>query len=456
VEADLKASEDVTRALRHQLETARTGGGGTSQAAAAALAAGLQSSGGGGGSGGRLTLKQRQEALRAKQVEAKRAAADALAAKGKAGSGGSSGDELPEYLKHLSKPQKKKYTELVAAERSLAAAAEDGKWKVKELEERCELAEEDASEQAALVASAEAALAAAAEVAAGLEQQVERLQGVAERHGKALGVMEVKDARLLWFEGEVRKQRDELLSVAAVRGAAEDLKQWLDDERAAHDKHAQSLHTLVAHLQTQAHAHADPHAGHATRAGNALEKQQRAQHEELQEQRVAAGKARERELVAWRKKQHALVADLVRSFVLELACDVALACEGATATTTYGFKPPSASGDGTGASGGRAGEEAAPFRRAGFQLSVVTEVRPPPPIEKEPPIQTKKRGSWLCGASPIKAAPSAPKLQAGPAPIREKPGAFRAPQGFATGAPLAPLHIPSGMAFQGRTPGTAI
>jgi len=338
----LKASEELTRALRKELEVIATrGGGGPNNQVIAASNGSPNSSS---SKQGRPTLKQRQETLQATQQEAKQAtrqetlqatqqeAKQAAAAeaptkkKGTNGSSNSSGEtDLPEYLKHLSKPQKKKYTDLVASERDLTVALEDSKVKIMELEERCELANEDAAEMRALLAVSEASLGEAEKARGQLEKHLSTLQDVSEKFDSSVKSMAVKEERLLWLENEVRRQRDELLSVAAVRGDAQDLKQWLDEERVAHDRQARSLHSLIGKLQKEVASYSYKDCANA-----AAKREQEA----LQAQRMEAHKKREQELLEVRKKQHGLVTDAVRDLVVDLADSVALACESATTTTT--------------------------------------------------------------------------------------------------------------------------
>jgi len=419
----LRASEDTVRALRKELEVnAARGGGGTNNLLTAALISSSSSS----KQGDRPTLQQRQEALRAKQQEAKReVAAEAQRKKATSGSGNGGGDsDLPEYLKHLSKPQKKKYTDLVASERDLTIALEDSKAKVKELEERCELADEDAAEMRALLTASEASLEEAEQSRGQLEEYLSTLQDASEKYDSSVKSMAVKEDRLLWLESEVRKQRDELLSVAAVRGDAQDLKRWLDEERIAHDKQARNLHNLVGKLQKEVESYSSKDSANA-----AAKKEEEA----LQAQRMEAHKKRERELLEGRKKQHVLITDAVRELVVDLGNSVALACESATLTTTYSIQQvPNGSLDGKGVSAER--KEQTP-ENTSYALRVVTDMSS---SKKKP-----RRAGWLCGkSSNPKRYPQQPQASV---VLRDKPQDTnnRAAEALPTSEPLKPPRKPS-------------
>ena len=107
------------------------------------------------------------------------------------------------------------------------------------------------------------------------QSQLMALQGTSQRAGKAIEIMKVKDERLDWFEKEVKRLRDKLLSLANTKGDNEALKKWLSDERATHDRHQKETQKLCGKL-TKDVAEADRRAKQWQRTAEQLQDEKRA------------------------------------------------------------------------------------------------------------------------------------------------------------------------------------
>jgi hypothetical protein len=166
-------------------------------------------------------------------------------------------------------------------------------------------------------------LGAAKEQVSDLTLQISALRGAVDRNQESVGIMKVKDDRLVYLEAEVKRLREEVLTLANIRGDNEQLKDWLEAERKAHAKQMKVSLNSVETLNKKLYSSQVT----ASRLKNSVDDHAVAVETSTLELIAAEG--------GWREKEVAAVTQMVKSLLVEYADRVVLACEKATVVTAY-------------------------------------------------------------------------------------------------------------------------